>query len=118
MMRTVLAIIIYLVSAAQVTAQDGYFLCIQTEDRQPFYLRVSNKTWSSSAVGNLVVHGLGDSTYQVSVGWPRSKYPEQNFLVTFNRKDLGYTLKGTDQGWALINWTNGEKLFAALRSAR
>jgi hypothetical protein len=110
MMRTVLAIIIYLVSAAQVAAQDGYFLCIQTEDQQPFYLRMSNKTWSSSSVGNLVVHGLGDSTYQVSIGWPRNKYPEQNFLVTFNRKDLGYTLKGTDQGWALINWTNGERL--------
>lgn len=110
MMRTVLAIIIYLFSAAQTTAQDGYFLCIQTEDRQPFYVRVSDKTWSSSSVGNLVVHGLGDSTYQVAIGFPLGKYPEQNFLVTFNRKDLGYTLKGTDQGWTLINWINGEKL--------
>ena len=111
MMRTVLAIIIYLFSAAQLSAQDRYFLCIQTEDKQPFYVRISNKTWSSSSVGNLVVHGLGDSTYQVSVGFPRNKYPEQNFLVTFNRKDLGYTLKPAgDQNWTLVSWDNGERL--------
>ncbi len=110
-MRTVLAIIIYLFSAVQLSAQDRYFLCIQTEDKQPFYVRISNKTWSSSTVGNLVVPGLGDSTYQVSVGFPRNKYPEQDFLVTFNRKDLGFTLKPAgDQNFTLVNWNNGERL--------
>lgn len=110
-MRTVLAIIIYLFSAVQLSAQDRYFLCIQTEDKQPFYVRISNKTWSSSNVGNLVVPGLGDSTYQVSVGFPLNKYPEQDFLVTFNRKDLGFTLKPAgDQNFTLVNWNNGERL--------
>lgn len=111
MMRTVLAIILYLCSAANVAAQDRYFLCIQAEDHQPFYVRLSNKTWSSSSVGNLVVAGLGDSTYQVSIGFPKNKYPEQNFLITFNRKDLGYTLKQIDeQIWNLTSWENGEKI--------
>ena len=111
MMRTVLAIIVYLFSAAQLSAQERYFLCIQTEDKQPFYVRMSNKTWSSSSVGNLVVPGLGDSTYQLSVGFPGNKYPEQNFLVTFNRKDLGFTLRpASDQNWTLVSWENGERL--------
>lgn len=110
MMRIVLAIVVYLFSAAEISAQERYFLAIQSEDRQPFYVRVANKTWSSSAVGNVVVSSLGDSSYQVSVGFPRSKFPEQNFLVSFNRKDLGFTLKqGDGQGWYLLNWSSGEK---------
>lgn len=111
MMRIVLAIVVYLFSAAEISAQERYFLAIQSDDHQPFYVRVANKTWSSSAVGNVVVPSLGDSTYQVSVGFPRSKFPEQNFLVSFNRKDLGYTLKqGSGQEWNLVSWNSGEKL--------
>lgn len=110
-MRTVSVIVIFLLTAVRVSAQDRYFLVIQTEDRQPFYVRVANKTWSSTSVGHLVVPSLGDSTYQLSLGFPQNKYPEQSFLVTFNRKDLGYTLKqGGDEGWALVSWENGEKV--------
>lgn len=110
-MRTVLAIVVCLLTAVKVSAQDRYFLAIQTEDRQPFYVRVANKTWSSTSAGHLVVPSLGDSTYQLSVGFPQNRFPEQNYLVTFNRKDLGFTLKqGGDQGWALVSWDNGEKI--------
>ena len=111
MMRIVLAIVVYLFSAAEISAQERYFLAIQSDDHQPFYVRVANKTWSSSAVGNVVVPSLGDSTYQVSVGFPRSKFPEQSFLVSFNRKDLGFTLKQeSGQEWYLVSWNSGEKL--------
>lgn len=111
MMRIVLAIIVYLFSSAEISAQERYFLAIRSEDRQPFYVRVANKTWSSSAAGNVVVPSLGDSTYEVSVGFPRNKFPEQRFLVSFNRKDLGFTLKqGEGQDWSLVNWSSGEKL--------
>lgn len=111
MMRNVIAIIVCLLSATGVFAQDRYFLSIQSADQQPFYVRIANTTYSSSSIGHVVVPSLGDSTYQILVGFPRSKYPEQQYQVAFNRKDLGYTLKNTDgENWKLVDWESGASL--------
>ncbi|NML24012.1 hypothetical protein HHL16_24240 [Pseudoflavitalea sp. G-6-1-2] len=113
MMRNVIAIIVCLLATTGLYAQDRYFLSIQSADQQPFYVRIANTTYSSSSIGHVVVPSLGDSTYQVSLGFPLNKYPEQQYLISFNRKDLGYTLKNTDgQDWKLINWESGASLTA------
>ncbi|WEK35872.1 MAG: hypothetical protein P0Y53_00035 [Candidatus Pseudobacter hemicellulosilyticus] len=111
MMRIILVTICFLFVGAQAWAQDGYFLCIQSDNHQPFYARIAEKNHSSSAVGHLVIPGLKDSTYRVYIGFPKNKQPEQQFKVVFNQADLGFQLKKPDGGsWGLENWVSGEAL--------
>lgn len=111
MMRFAFATLCFLTTWSNCFAQDGYFICIQSDNNQGFYTRIGEKTWASSAVGNLVIPGLKDSTYRVSVGFPRGIYPEQVFVVIFNRKDLGFQLKKEEgQRWKLVNWQTQEVL--------
>jgi branched-subunit amino acid transport protein AzlD len=85
-------------------AQQDYFLFIQSENSQPYYVQTNGKTLSSSAIGHLIIPGLKDSIYTLSIGFPKNQFPEQVFQVRINRKDAGYQLKNLGaEGWALFN---------------
>jgi hypothetical protein len=85
-------------------AQQDYFLFLQSENNQPYYVQMNGKTFSSSSIGHLIISGLKDSVYNVAIGFPKDQFPEQLFKLGINRKDAGYQLKnmGSD-GWALFN---------------
>ncbi|MEO5948416.1 MAG: DUF4476 domain-containing protein [Chitinophagaceae bacterium] len=85
-------------------SQKVYFVYLQSEADQPFFVKVGNKIHSSTSSGYLILSKLVDSTYNFSVGFPQSKWPEQNFSVTINKKDHGFLLKQFgDKGWGLYN---------------
>lgn len=111
MMRIALAAFFFLGSCIAGMGQSGYFISIQSDNNQPFYARIGEKTYPSTVIGHLVIPGLRDSTYRLAIGFPRNKFPEQDFSVMFNRKDLGYQLKFIEgQGWGLQNWETREML--------
>jgi hypothetical protein len=86
------------------TAQEKHFVFIQSDNKQPFYVTVNGKLYSSSSSGYVIVPKLNDGTYNLSVGFAQNAFPEQNFDVVINKKDLGYNLKNfTDKGWGLFN---------------
>src|SRR4030095_6164234 len=86
-------------------AQQEYFIFIQADNRQPFYAIVNNQTHSSSQGGNLIISRLKDTTYQVTIGFPGNKYPEQVFPVAMNKKDKGFQLRLVSASeWTLFNW--------------
>jgi hypothetical protein len=110
MMRQVLVILLMALSVASFAQQD-HFLYLQSEDRQPFYAKISSQVFSSSENGYLIVPKLADGVYQVDVGFPRAAFPEQHFVLQVNKKDQGFQLKNLGQkGWGLYSLRNGEML--------
>ena len=84
--------------------QQEYFIYLQTDNHQPFYVRLNNKVYSSTESGYLIIPRLSDSTYQLVVGFPRNLFPEQTFSTPVNHKDAGYLVKDFgDKGWGLFN---------------
>ena len=85
-------------------SQKVYFVYLQSEADQSFFVKLDNKIYSSTSSGYLILSKLVDSTYNFSVGFPQSKLPEQNFSVTINKKDHGFLLKQFgEKGWGLYN---------------
>jgi hypothetical protein len=94
-------------------AQQNWFLYIQSESSQPFYVRIGETIYSSSRVGHLVINGLRDSTYRLAIGFPQSQYREHQFAVPVKKKDYGFELKKTDaRSWVLYDWHAQETIRA------
>jgi hypothetical protein len=90
-------------------AQQDYFVFFWADSQQPFYVRLNEKTYSSSAIGHLVISRLKDSTYNLVIGFPKKQFPEQTYIISFNQKDLDYQLKySPEQGWVLVNAQTSE----------
>lgn len=106
-MKRIVVIFLLMVSCAGYT-QSGNFLFIEELGRQPFYLRMGDQSYSSSAGGHLILAGLKDSTYNFFIGFPRTKVPEQLFAIQLKGDDRGFELKNVDGEWQLLDWQSGE----------
>lgn len=96
---SLLSVVVFLCKAQQV-----HFVYLQTENGQPFYAKMNNNLVSSSPEGYIILPDLRDSTYQLVVGFPKNKFPEEKFTVTIDKKDEGFLLKNFDEnGWQLFN---------------
>jgi hypothetical protein len=87
-------------------SQQEYFTYLQTENSQPFYIRLNKNVYSSTSSGYLIVSKLTDTTttLSVTIGFAKSIYPEQQFNIPVSHKDAGYVIKNLgDKGWALSN---------------
>ena len=104
MQKLILLFIFFLVAKTSF-GQQQYFVYIQSDDKQPFYVLLNGKTYSSSEYGHVILSKLADSTHHISIGFPKKAYPEQVFTVSINKKDAGYQLKNMgEKGWALFNF--------------
>ena len=109
MKRIAFVISLLTMSCTIAKAQQDYFISVTSEKTQPFYIRLNEHTYSSSAIGHLVIPRLRDTTYTLEVGFPKKQYPERTFVVFFNKKDLDYQLKNTEaEGWVLFNAQTSE----------
>jgi len=103
MNKLLLCILVSLISIKGFS-QKIYFVYLQTDLEQPFYVKLDKKIYSSSASGYLILAKLKDTTYSFTVGFPQGKSPEQNFSVKINQKDHGYLIKNFgDKGWGLFD---------------
>ena len=85
-------------------AQQVHFVYLQTDNGQPFYVKINNKLTSSSSEGYIILPDLKDGDYQLVVGFPKKKFPEENFNLSINKKNEGFLLKKFDEkGWQLFN---------------
>lgn len=86
-----------------VHGQTGHYLFIQTENNQPFYLRIMGANLSSNATGYLLIPKLSNGEYELNIGFAQSE-KEQSFTVKIEGKDLGFSLKQElDNNWSLFN---------------
>src|SRR6266496_1228011 len=102
MKKVTLALFCFFFSAT-LMAQKIYFVYLQTEDHQPFFVRMNEKVYSSTASGYLILSKLIDSVYNYKVGFP-GKNVDLNFSTVINKKDHGFLLRNFgDKGWGLID---------------
>lgn len=103
-MNKLILILFFLGTAFTIRAQKVYFIYIQSESEQPFFVKMDEKLYSSTSSGYLLLSKLRDTVYNFSIGFPQNKWPEHKFSVTINRKDHGYLLKNFDgKGWGIYN---------------
>jgi len=93
-----------LVAGFEGFSQKLYFIYLQSETEQPFFVRMNDKTFNATASGYLILPQLKDSSYQLKVGFPQNKWNEQVFSVDIKSKDRGYLLKNFgEKGWGLFD---------------
>ncbi|MGG9963267.1 DUF4476 domain-containing protein [Ferruginibacter sp. SUN106] len=93
-----------IIFSLSLSAQQNHFIYVQTENKQPFYIKLEKKILSSSASGYLIIPKLQDGNYSITIGFPKNEWPEQNVTCSINKKDVGYLLKNFgDKGWGLFN---------------
>lgn len=85
-------------------AQQYHFIYLQTENKQPFYLRLNEKLYSSSSTGYVIIPKLPGGNHTLSIGFPKDAWPTQSLTINIANKDLGFLLKNFDsKGWGLFN---------------
>ncbi|MFT4092722.1 MAG: DUF4476 domain-containing protein [Niabella sp.] len=84
--------------------QSKYFVYLQTEPAQPFYIKINGQKIIANASGYLILPQLKDGDYKLVVGFPENKAAEQVFNFKIDSKDKGYLIKdyGAD-GWGLFD---------------
>lgn len=113
-LRPVSCVCLFLVCTAAAIAQSTHYIYIQSEQRSPFYVRMGQQTFSSSAFGHLILSGLKDSTYFVHIGFPRQQGQEHQFRIALNRKDRGFELKRNSSGNIILyDWHSEQSLLPA-----
>lgn len=117
-MRFILLIGFVVLFLMNVEAQQHRFIYIQTENKQPFSVRLNEKVFSATAAGYVVIPKLTDGTYSLSIGFPNKEWPTQQVEVTINGRDEGFLLKNfVEKGWALFNLQSLSMLMASTVSA-
>src|SRR6187549_1432896 len=114
-LKRFLFILALLAGSFRIGAQDpGYFIYLQSERSQPFYVRYDGKLLSSSDKGYLIISKLHAGTASLRIGFANNSIPEQQFLVRLSgSNDQGYLIKKDgDNGFALYNL----QTFASIRS--
>ncbi len=95
-------------------AQQNRFLYLQTENKQPFYIKIENKLYSSTAAGYLIIPKLIDGSYILKLGFPKNEWAEQNLQININKKDAGFLIKNFgEKGWGLFSWQTMDVLMAS-----
>ncbi len=103
-MKKLILCLILGVSACTAFSQKVYFVYIQAEPEQPFFVKLDGKIHSSTGSGYLILSKLIDSSYDIAIGFPQNKWADQEFTIEINKKDHGFLLKQfAEKGWGLFN---------------
>ena len=103
-MKSIFQLFFLLLATTALHAQQYYFAYVQTDNKQPFYVKVNDKLLSSSASGYIVIPKLITGNYTVTFGFPKEQFPQQTINLNIAAADAGFILKdfGT-KGWGLFN---------------
>ncbi len=118
-MRQVFLFLFGLLAFDQLQAQKVYFIAIAADNNQPYSIVLGTKNYSSSAGGHLIIPNLIDSTYYLTVNFPRNIFPEHVFVIKIQNKDKGYQLKKTgEKSWGLFDWQALELIKSEAKEAK
>lgn len=101
-----------------IQAQQNHFIYIQADNKQPFYVKLDKKIFSSSASGYLILARLKTGSFDLVIGFPQNEWPEQSIQCKIEDTDLGYLLKNFgDKGWGFFNIQSLNVLMATDKNA-
>ena len=87
-----------------VKGQNLRFIYIQTENKQPFYVKMDKKYLSSFTSGYIIIAKLTEGAYPITIGSPKNEWPELNVTLYVKDINTGYLLKKSqDKNWSLVN---------------
>lgn len=113
-MRKYFCFTLFLVFSIITNAQLNYFVYLQTDNKQPFYIKINDKLISSSSAGYTIIPKLTNGNHNIIVGFPKDQWPQQNFSFNITNNDAGYYIKNFgDKGWGLFNLQTLEVIMAA-----
>lgn len=116
--KTIPLFSLFLFLTVSLLAQQNHFIYIQTENKQPFYIKLDKKILSSSTSGYLIIPKLQDGNYVLTIGFPKNEWPEQNVTCSVDKKDAGYLLKDFgDKGWGIFNLQTMEVVMSGVKPA-
>src|SRR5438477_12614710 len=102
-MKRLILISCFVLGFVLTNAQKIYFIYLQTETGEPFFVRINDKLYSSTTSGYLILPRLLDSTYAFKLGFP-GKSIDLDFSTSINKKDYGYLIKNFgEKGWGLFD---------------
>ncbi|MEP7079224.1 MAG: DUF4476 domain-containing protein [Ginsengibacter sp.] len=88
----------------KLSAQEKHFIYLQTENNQPFYVKLDNNIMSSSSAGYIILPKLKQGNQTFFIGFPKSNKPEQKFEVKLDDNNRGFLIKDFDEnGYALFD---------------
>ncbi|MGL6269350.1 MAG: DUF4476 domain-containing protein [Chitinophagaceae bacterium] len=103
-MRLLLIFIAFLCMSVEVRSQHHHFFYIQSDQQQPFYIKLGSDILNSSSAGFLIIPKLKDSAFDMIVGFPKDQFPEYRFKIAQVKKDRGMNLKNFEEkGWGLFD---------------
>ncbi len=103
-MKKLLSLILVTGCLYPASAQRAWFVYIQAENNQPFYVIMGDQKKQSAGPGYVILAGLADSTYPVHISFPQARWPEQRFSIPVRGRDHGYLLKNFgEKGWGLFD---------------
>ena len=84
-------------------AQQEHFIYLQSENKQPFFVKLNDKIYSSFESGYLIIPKLQNGLYNFAIGFLQSN-SQQIFSYAVNNKDVGFIIKNIDASqWQLYN---------------
>lgn len=102
-MNRVLPFICLLCLGLGARAQKNYFIYLQADGGQTFYIKPGNEIISSSSAGHLILAGLPDSSIRFTLGFPGKTDPALVFTIQQNGTDCGFEIKKLNEEWVLFN---------------
>jgi hypothetical protein len=102
-MKNFLFAAIVLLISTGAHAQKVYFIFLQSENNQPFFVKMADKIYSSSSTGYLIIPDLKENTYRFNLGFANQKSPETNFSVEITNTDRGLLIKNFEEGISLFD---------------
>jgi hypothetical protein len=97
-------LMLFLLLSASAFSQRTHFIYLQSDPLEPFFVRMNEKIFSSTASGYIILSGLTDSICSFTAGFPQNKFPQQKFTITTHKRDHGFLVKNFDEkGWGLFN---------------
>ncbi len=100
-MKNFLITLIFSFCYLMVNAQQDRFIYLQTENKQPFFVKFDNKVFNSTPLGYLIIPKLSDGLYSLILGFPETT-SEQEFNCSINKKDIGFIIKKTAEDQAQL----------------
>lgn len=111
------ALLVLLLCSFQVKAQQNHFIYIESPNILPFYIRINQQVYSSTADGYLILAPLPSGNYPCVIGFPKNQWPTQSITVSLANQDLGFLLQqDSKQRWGLINLIDTTRIAATAKS--
>lgn len=70
-MRNVFLLVFMTLAGIAAFAQQTYFAYLQTENRQPFSVKMNNQLYSSTASGYMIIPNLPGGKHELQIGFPK-----------------------------------------------